>query len=68
MIEELWQVRSKFTPEAHQATLSKCAELEFDQDAGAVSLNESYNNLIWCKDYFAKWAKEICENEWNKGL
>lgn len=50
MIEELWQVLSKFTPEAHQAALSKCVELEFDQDAGGVSLNESYNNLIWCSN------------------
>ncbi|OIR19963.1 chromosome segregation protein [mine drainage metagenome] len=48
MIEELWQVLSKFTPEAHQAALSKCAELELNQDAGIVSLNESYNNLGWC--------------------
>lgn len=50
MIDELWKLLSKFTPDAHQAALSKCAELEFDQDVGVVSLNESYNNLIWCSN------------------
>lgn len=48
MIDELWKLLSKFTPDAHQAAITKCAELKFDQDAGVVTLNESYNNLIWC--------------------
>lgn len=50
MIDELWQLLSKFTPDAHQAAITKCVELEFDQDAGVVSLNESYNNLVWCSN------------------
>lgn len=50
MIEELWDHLSKFTPEAHQAALAKCDELGFDQNAGIVSLNESYINLGWARN------------------
>jgi hypothetical protein len=50
MIDELWNLLAEFTPDAHQAAITKCAELEFDQDAGVVSLNESYINLIWCSN------------------
>lgn len=47
MIEELWELLAKFTTEAHQSVLKQCTELGFNQDAGLVSLNESYNNLNW---------------------
>lgn len=47
MIKELWDLLAKFTVEAHQSILKQCTELGFNQDAGLVSLNESYNNLNW---------------------
>jgi len=47
MIEEIWELLSKFSDEAHQTALSKCTEHGFDPNSGIVSLNESYINLIW---------------------
>lgn len=47
MIEEIWKLLSKFTTEAHEAVLAKCTELNFNQDSGIVSINESYINLNW---------------------
>lgn len=47
MIEQMWELLKTFTDEFHQAALSKCIELDLDQNSGVVSLNESYINLGW---------------------
>lgn len=50
MIEELWKLLEKFSPEAHQSILEKAEELGLDQKSGIVPLNESYINLTWCSN------------------
>jgi hypothetical protein len=48
MMKELWDVLGRFTPDAQEKAIEKFAELEIEQAEGEVTLNESYNNLLWC--------------------
>ena len=47
MIEEIWELLSKLTNEAHQTALAKCIEYSIDPNSGIISLDESYINLNW---------------------
>lgn len=44
-IEMIWEQLDALTEESKQAALLKCTESEFDANAGAVTLDESYVNL-----------------------
>lgn len=45
MIEKIWEILTTLTEEAQNSALTKCQELGFDPNRGAVSLEESFTNL-----------------------